>query len=128
MSRLITQFLNSTQIAWAVIQEKPDFLTNEEKEVFWSNYDYMPYKGCGSIQVATEEDKEKATELLKTYYDNDSCWSDYFPEGFISVDHVNESLCYSHFSIDKPIEFLKILLENNVKIINVGFFEYDDVF
>lgn len=128
MSQIAYKYLNSSKIVWKVIQKEPSLLTDEEKEKFFNTYDYMPYKGCGGIQVETEADKIKATELLKDFYNNDSCWNDYFPKDFINVNGVPSTLCYGSFSISKPIEFLKLLLEHNVSIVNVGFFEYNEIF
>lgn len=103
-------------------------MSEEEKNLFLDSICYIPYKGCGGIQVGLGQ-VDKAKKLLSDYI-GESNFKDYYVESFIQDTGIAECSCYGKMTFPNQSfkEFFYILLDNNITIVNILFQDYDTVF
>tara|TARA_B100000073_G_C23687249_1_gene554971 strand:- start:513 stop:902 length:390 start_codon:yes stop_codon:yes gene_type:complete len=120
--------VKKSEILWRNYFSTNSLMTEEEKKEFFESATYMPYKGCGGIQIA-EGQIDKAEKLLAEYI-GEYAFDDYYEFPFLTENSVCESFCYGKltFPNNNASEFLNILIENDIKVINVLFQNYDTVF
>lgn len=109
-----------SQIVWKIIQSTDPFsfeLMNQEAREDFLNHFYIPHKGFGNIQVA-ESDVDKAIELLKNHV-GEYEFKYYYVNGFITDKTPSKDFNYGKFEIKEFREYLNLLMENNVKIIDI---------
>lgn len=109
------------KIMWRLISKKSKDITEEEIEAFYQQHEHMPHKGFGGIQVATK-DVDKAHKVLKTFVGYDEyrhCPKDFITD--VNTLHLNY---YGKFEIENFPRLLFELIDNDIEVIYVDFFDY----
>jgi len=120
--------VKKSEILWRNYFSSNSLMTEEEKKEFFKSATYMPYKGCGGIQIAKGQ-IDKAEKLLSEFI-GEGRFNDYYEFPFLTENSVSECFCYGKlsFSNNNAAEFINLLIENDIKVINVLFQNYDTVF
>jgi hypothetical protein len=113
-------FKNS--IVWRAFYSS--LLNEEEKNGLLESYSYMPNKGYGGIQVANGQ-QDKAINLLQEYVGSQEF--NYYPDYDFISDKSLFCSCYGKFEIEKISDFIKLLIKENITIINIAFYSYNDI-
>ena len=116
------------EILWRNYFSKNSLMTEEEKEDFFNSASYIPYKGFGGIQVA-EGHLEKAEKLLSNYIGQCN-FDDNYQRPFLTENPINECFCYGKLFFDNSSikDFLIVLIENNITVVNALFQDYNLIF
>lgn len=105
---------------WRLIVNKSTEITDKEITAFYQSFPSIPMKGTGGIQVASK-DIIKAHKVLKAFVGYDEY--QYCPKDFITSDDSLQYNYYGKFDIDNFPNLLFELIDNDIQIINVEFFD-----
>lgn len=120
--------VKKNEILWRNYFSLNSLMTEEEKNEFFSDACRMPYKGCGGIQIG--EGQTKKAEKLLVQYIGENQFKEYYEFPFFNENSINECFCYGKLSFPEynAVEFINILIDNDIKILNVIFQSYETIF